>query len=101
MNTPIYVTIIYIIMFVLVGGLTILVLIDPRILKSYKRALLVNTVLVAALILQNYLEYRFSLAKDMYFARRISGIAGYSIRPAIIVMWLYCFFVCAKSVYCI
>lgn len=89
MNYPIYVLVIYIIMFVLVGGLAILVLIDPRILKSYQRAVLVNVALVALLILQNYLDYRFSLNEELYFARRITGIMGYSIRPAIIVMWLY------------
>ena len=89
MSYPIYVFVIYVIMAVLVGGLALIVLIDPRILKSYKRAVLVNVALVALLILQNYLDYRFSLNEEFYFARRITGIVGYSIRPAIIVMWLY------------
>lgn len=83
------VLIIYLVMSIIMIGFTFVVIIDKKLINNYRVAVLVNVAFVFLLLIQNFLDYRFSLTKEMYFARRITGIIGYSVRPAIIVMWMY------------
>ena len=76
-------------MSIIMIGFTIIALIDKKLIKGFRSAVLINVVLVLLLILQNQLDYRFTLKEEWYFYRRLTGILGYSLRPAIIVMWMY------------
>ena len=80
---------VYFAVFLQLIGLTFAAIIDPYINKKHRLVILINCALTLVLIIQNYLDYSFSLDNSKYFGRIIVGIVGYSVRPIIIVMWLY------------
>ena len=89
MNDYFSVYLIYISVFLQLIGLTFAAIIDPYISKKHRTVILINCFLTLVLIIQNYLECSFGLTESMYFQRLIVSIIGYSVRPVIVVMWLY------------
>lgn len=79
----------YFIIFTQVAILIFAVLFDSLINKKQKAIMMTNVLLVILLIIQNYFEYRFNVVSVNVTGRIITGIVGYSIRPVIIVMWIY------------
>lgn len=80
---------IYFAVFLQLIGLTFAAFVDPYISKRHKTVILINCLLTFVLIMQNYMDCSFSLQPTMFFQRKVTGIIGYSIRPVILVMWLY------------
>ena len=70
-------------------GLTFAVAVDPYIRKEDRRIMLVIVALVYSLVVQNYLEYILGFNAQPVFARTLTSIYGYSIRPLIIVLFGY------------
>ena len=69
-------------------GLLFAVLLDPFITHRRQAILIIITVLVSSLVLQNYLEY-LSRSFDSYrWLRLIAAIYGYAIRPVILVLFI-------------
>lgn len=89
MNNYTFLILIYFSVFLQLIGLAFAIIIDPYMNSKHRVVIFVNCFLTTILIIQNYLDYYFSLFESTYFARLITGIIGYSIRPIIIVMWLY------------
>lgn len=68
--------------------LTFTIHVDKYMDKRQKRTMFVICALVFTLILQNFLENRLSLAKNGILLRTLASIYGYSVRPAILAMFL-------------
>ena len=81
--------IIYFMLFLQIAGIIFAVVIDPYINKKHRRVILINTLFTIILILQNYLETSFAEDLAMRNYRIITSVIGYSLRPFIIVMWIY------------
>lgn len=71
------------------AGMTFAVLVDSYISKQHKRAMLVIAVLVLSLIAQNYVENLLAAGEPRVLLRTIMAIYGYSVRPVILVLFLY------------
>ena len=76
-------------MMLLLTGLVIAVGIDPYIQKRQKRILLIICALVFSLITQNELDHLLSVGQPVVMLRRAVDIYGYSIRPVILLLFLY------------
>jgi len=75
---------------VLMLFLMILTTIDPYIGKQQRRTLMIISWMVISLILQNYLEWKMSVSTpeaSLIFLRKAVSVYGYSIRPAILIMF--------------
>ena len=71
------------------SGLTIAVCIDSYISRKHRTIMLIVIAAVAALIGQNYLEYRLVTGTPHIALRTWTAIAGYCIRPVILVLILH------------
>ena len=76
-------------MALLLTGLLISVGIDPYIQQRQKRILLIICALVFSLIVQNELDHLLTICRPMVMLRRVVDIYGYSIRPVILLLFLY------------
>ena len=74
---------------VLLAGLSFMVLNDRYIHRSHRRIMLIIAALDFSLIVQNVLGCFLDLDGTQPFLRTINGIYGYSVRPLILVMFLY------------
>ena len=74
---------------VMLFALLLTVWLDAYLSRERKRVMVIIVVLVAGLMLQNYLEYRVSLLEGYHALRIPLGIWGYAVRPAILAMFLY------------
>ena len=70
-------------------GLAFAVCIDSYISRKRKGILLIIAAAVAGLILQNYLEYRLVTGTPRIALRTCVAIAGYCIRPVILVLFFH------------
>ena len=73
----------------LLAGLFIAVGIDQYIQKQKKRIMLISCALVFSLIAQNFLDNRLAYGAPMILLRKAIDIYGYSIRPVILLLFLY------------
>ena len=76
-------------MALLLAGLFIAVGIDQYIQKQKKRILLIICALVFSLIAQNFLDNRLAYGTPVILLRKAIDIYGYSIRPVILLLFLY------------
>ena len=76
-------------MVLLLIGLFIAVGIDQYIQKQKKRIMLIICALVFSLIAQNFLDNRLTYGTPMILLRKVIDIYGYSIRPVILLLFLY------------
>ncbi len=70
-------------------GLTFVVLIDSYLSRFQRRVMLIIIVMVVSLIAQNLVGYYLDVQVTRPFARTIVAIFGYTVRPMILVMFLY------------
>ena len=75
----------------LLTGLLIAAGIDPYIRKRQRRTMLIICALVFSLIAQNYLDYLLTAGKPRVLIRISADVYGYSVRPAILLLFLYIF----------
>ena len=76
-------------MALLLIGLFIAVGIDQYILKQKKRIMLIICALVFSLVAQNFLDNLLTYGPPMIALRKAIDIYGYSIRPVILLLFLY------------
>ena len=69
-------------------GLVFAVLTDRYLRKEHRTAMLLIAVLVFCLVAQNILEFYLAQGTQV-FARKLSSIAGYSLRPLILLLFFY------------
>ena len=69
-------------------GLGLTIFTDRYISRAHKRIMMIIVALAVSLIMQNLTDYLFR-GPDYITLRTISAIYGYSVRPAIIVMFYY------------
>ena len=72
----------------LLAGLTLTVIYDGHLREEYRRSMLGIIGLCFALVVQNYLEDWLAAGEARVLARTMTAIAGYVIRPLVIVMFL-------------
>jgi len=70
-------------------GMLISVSIDPYIQKQNRRLMYIIGAVVISLIAQNYLDSLLTEGPPMILLRKIVDIYGYSIRPVILVLFIY------------
>ena len=70
-------------------GLFFAVTADPYIDRSKRKVMLAVISLVTTLVVQNYIGYRLDTDGTHPYARTLVGIYGYSIRPVILVLFVY------------
>ena len=70
-------------------GLYLAVRIDPYIQKRQRRNLLIICALVLSLIAENELDYLLTIGQPMIMFRIPVDIYGYSVRPVILLLFLY------------
>lgn len=70
-------------------GLAFTVVIDPYIRREHRRTMLLISVLCLTLIIQNYWDYILTIGVPRRMLRTIVSIYGYSIRPVILILFLY------------
>ena len=70
-------------------GLGFTVLIDPYIQKKQKRTMLIIAALCLTLVAQNYWDYALTIGQPQLTLRTIVTIYGYSVRPVILILFLY------------
>ena len=71
------------------AGLMLAVLNDTHIRRKHQWVMLIIVLLNLFLILQNLADYELSEGETRRLARTLAGIFGYSLRPAILVMFFY------------
>ena len=71
------------------GGLAFAVWSDPYIGKKNRQYMFFIILLIAALIAQNLADYALALNRTGPFARTLASVFGYSVRPIILVLFLY------------
>ena len=76
-------------LFLLLLGLGFTVAIDPYIRRGHRRTMLVIAVLCLTLIAQNYWDYTLTVGHPRQTLRTIVSIYGYSIRPVILILFIY------------
>lgn len=72
-------------------GLSITVIIDPYIGREHRRVMLIIAALLVTLVAQNVLDFWLEQDGTHRMARIILGIYGYSVRPAVLVLFMYLF----------
>ena len=70
-------------------GLGFTALIDPYIQKKQRRIMLIIAALCLTLVAQNYWDYALTIGQPQLMLRTIVTIYGYSVRPVILVLFLY------------
>lgn len=70
-------------------GLGFTVVIDPYIQREHRRTMLIIAALCLTLIAQNVWDYALTVGKPQQTLRTIVSIYGYSIRPVILILFLY------------
>ena len=70
-------------------GLTFTIVIDPYIRREHRRTMLVIAALCLTLIIQNYWDYALTVGPPRQLLRTIVSIYGYSVRPVILILFLY------------
>ena len=70
-------------------GLAFTVGIDPYIRREHRRTMLVIAVLCLTLIAQNYWDYSLTVGLPRQTLRTIVSIYGYSVRPVILILFMY------------
>ena len=70
-------------------GLYLAVRIDPYIKKKQRQIMLIICVLVFSLIAENELDYLLTTGQPMVIFRILVDIYGYSVRPVILLLFLY------------
>lgn len=70
-------------------GLTFAVLVDSYIRRVHRIIMLIIIAMITSLIAQNFVGYLLDMNGTMPYARTLVGIYGYSIRPVILVLFLY------------
>ena len=73
----------------LLAGMLFSVKIDPYIQDRDRKIMYIIGALVFSLIVENYFDYLLQSAPGMFMVRRIVDIYGYSIRPVILLLFLY------------
>lgn len=73
----------------LLFGLGFTVLIDPYIRREHRRIMFIISVLCLTLIAQNYWDYTLAVGQPQQTLRTIVTIYGYSIRPVVLILFLY------------
>ena len=73
----------------LLAGLIFSVGFDRYLQAGHRRIMMLICVLVFSLIAQNYLDYLLTVGEPMIMVRRIVDIYGYSVRPVILLLFLY------------
>ena len=73
----------------LLTALAFTVVIDPYIRRQDRRTMLLISALVLSLVAQNYLEYRIAMSTPKVVARTLVSAFGYSVRPAILVLFFH------------
>ena len=73
----------------LLAALAFTVRIDPYIRRQDRRTMLLISVLVFCLVAQNYVEYRLAMSAPKIVARTLVSSLGYSVRPAILVLFFH------------
>lgn len=73
----------------LLFGIGFTVLIDPYIRREHRRIMFIISVLCLTLIAQNYWDYTLSVGQPQQTLRTIVTIYGYSIRPVVLILFLY------------
>ena len=71
------------------AGLTFAVLVDSYISRKHRKVMMFIVLLVISLIVQNYVENMIAAGRPMQLTRTILAIYGYTIRPVILVLFLY------------
>ena len=72
-------------------GLSTTVMIDPYIRREHRRVMLIVAALLVTLVAQNVLDFWVEKDNTQRVARTILGIYGYSVRPAVLVLFMYLF----------
>ena len=70
-------------------GLSFTVVIDPYIRREHRRAMLVIAALCLTLIAQNFWDYALTVGEPQQTLRTVVTIYGYSVRPVILILFLY------------
>ena len=65
------------------------IIIDSYLNRIQKKILYIIAALIFLLILQNIMEYKLSLLNHGTWLRTVTAVTGYTLRPAILVMFLY------------
>ena len=73
----------------LLFGLTFTVAIDPYIRREHRRSMLIIAALCLTLIVQNVWDYGLTVGSPRQTLRTIVTIYGYSVRPVILILFLY------------
>lgn len=73
----------------LLFGLTFTVVIDPYIRREHRRTMLLVAALCLTLIVQNVWDYALTVGSPRQMLRTIVTIYGYSVRPVILILFLY------------
>ena len=74
---------------ILLAGMVFSIWIDPYIQKTDRRIMYIISVLVFSLIIENYVDYLLEAGPPIVMLRRIVDIYGYSIRPVILLLFMY------------
>ncbi len=70
-------------------GLAFTVVIDPYIRREHRQTMLVIAALCLTLIIQNYWDYALTVGPPRQMLRTVLSIYGYSVRPVILILFLY------------
>ena len=73
----------------LLFGLIFTVVIDPYIRREHRRTMLIIAALCLTLIVQNVWDYALTVGSPRQMIRTIVTIYGYSVRPVILILFLY------------
>ena len=72
----------------LLGLLAVIVNIDAYIRPDLKRIMRIIVAVVFSLLLQDHLEYRLMIGQARPFARTLTAIYGYAVRPVVLALFL-------------
>ena len=81
--------IVYLPLLLILLGLAYAVAVDSFLSARIRRIMLVIVVLILSLVVQGYLDYLLDQRIAAPFARILTGIYGYSVRPVILLLFLY------------
>ena len=68
--------------------LTFIVHIDRYMRMDLKKTMRIIILVIFSLVVQNFLEYRFTKAETRWLARTLTAVYGYAIRPVILILFL-------------
>lgn len=79
-------------------GLLLVVLIDPYIRRRHRKVMIIIVAMVSVLILDDYIGFYVAKIEPNQIIRIVTSIIGYTLRPAIIVMFCYVVDVVSKHI---